>query len=519
MSPQTRKTSHQAAKSRVKVDFRHWWQRECGGREVLQIALPLVISTGCLSIMMFVDRMFLLWHSAEAMAAALPAGMLYWTMVCFPFGVAQYVNTFVAQYHGAERPERIGAVLWQGLYIGIATIPLFLCAIPVAPYVFRLFGHDPAVITHEVTYFRWLTVCAGSAVLNGTLSSFFIGRGKTSVVMWANVASTLINIALDYVMIFGNFGFPELGIAGAAIATVISQWFKVVWYVFLIFRAHHASKFGLKNFGYDAGLMLRLFRFGGPNGMQMIVESAAFSAITLFLGQLGTVAMSASTLAFNVNAVAFIPMVGVSIAVSTLVGQQLTGGTADLAARSTKTAIQMGLIYSGIVGLLCLWAPGLFMLGHAAGTEAAAFADIRATTVILLRYVAAYCLLDTLQIVFVGALKGAGDTRFVLLTTIIVSLTTVMGGWLGARFGGGGLHWWWCVVTAWIFMLGLSFTLRFFQGHWREMLVIERSLLEPSARKDTITAHPSLPTVDPRNDRIPATGCVHSERTKWEKSP
>ena len=455
------------------VDEGGWWARKCGGRDVLNIALPLVISTGCLSIMMFVDRMFLLWHSPEAMAAALPAGMLYWTMVCFPFGIAQYVNTFVAQYHGAERQERIGAVLWQGLYVGIITIPLFLLAIPCAPLVFELFGHESKVVSYEVTYFRWLTVCASGTVLNGALSSFFIGRGNTKVVMWANIACTIINIVLDYALVFGEFGFPELGIAGAAIATVLSQWFKVVTYVLLIFRRANLQRYRLDQFRPDPSLMWRLFRFGGPNGMQMIVESAAFSMITLFLGQLGTVAMSATTLAFNVNAVAFIPMVGVSIAVSTLVGQQLTGGTADRAALATKTAMQMGLVYSFIVGSFCLLAPGLFMVGHAAGMAASDFAEIRSTTIVLLRYVAAYCLFDTLQIVFVGALKGAGDTRFVLLTTIVVSFVSVLGGWLGARAINGGLHWWWCVVTVWIFSLGVAYTMRFLQGQWRDMLVIE----------------------------------------------
>lgn len=456
-----------------------WWQRECGGRDVVRIALPLVVSTGCLSLMMFVDRMFLLWQSPAAMSAAMPAGMLFWTMVCLPFGVAQYVNTFVAQYHGAKRPERIGAVVWQGIYISLATIPLFLGTIPLAPYVFGLFEHGQPTQGYEVTYFRWLTLCAGSMVLNGALSSFFIGRGKTSVVMWVNVFSTIINIGLDYVLIFGTFGLPAMGIAGAAIATVVAQWFKVVVYFKLMFGADHRRQFGLGRPTFDPGLMWRMFRFGGPNGMQMLVEAGAFALVTLFLGRLGSTAMSATTLAFNVNAVAFIPMVGVSIAVGTLVGQQLTGGSAKLAARATWTAMHMGLAYSLFFGLLCLLAPGLFMLGHAAGIDAAAFVEIRATTILLLRFVAAYCMFDTLQIVFIGALKGAGDTRFVLVTSMLVSVASVLVGWFGDVYCGGKLLWWWSVVTGWIFALGIIYAVRFMQGRWRDMLVIERTAQEP----------------------------------------
>ena len=122
----------------------NWWSRRCGGREVLALALPLVISMGSWSLMHFVDRMFLLWHSTPAMAAVMPAGMLSFTVVCFPLGVAMYVNTFVAQYEGARRPERIGAVVWQGMRVGIYAMPLFLATIPLAPAVFRLAGHGPA---------------------------------------------------------------------------------------------------------------------------------------------------------------------------------------------------------------------------------------------------------------------------------------------------------------------------------------------------------------------------------------
>jgi MATE family multidrug resistance protein len=461
------------------IRYSDWWHRECGGRDVVRIALPLVVSTGCLSLMMFVDRMFLLWQSPEAMSAAMPAGVLFWALVCFPFGVAQYVNTFVAQYHGAQRPQRIGAVVWQGIYISLATIPIFLFLIPLAPYIFGFFEHGQLIEGFEVTYFRWLTFCAGAMVLNGALSSFFIGRGKTSVVMWVNVFSTIINIVLDYVLIFGALALPEMGIAGAAIATVVSQWFKVVVYFKLMFSANNRQQFGLDRATIDPSLIGRLVRFGGPNGMQMLVEVSAFSLMILFMGRLGSTAMAATTLAFNVNAVAFIPMVGVSIAVGTLVGQQLTGGSAKLAARATWTAMQMGLAYSLFFGLLCLFAPGLFMFGHAAGIDAAAFVEIRATTILLLRFVAAYCMFDTLQIVFVGALKGAGDTRFVLVNTLCVSLITVVVGWYGDTYHDGELLWWWSVVTAWILALGATNFVRFVQGRWRDMRVIERSVQEP----------------------------------------
>ncbi len=103
-----------------------WWIRPCGGRDVLRVALPLIISTASWTLMNFIDRMFLLWHSPSEMAAAMPAGMLLFTLLCFPLGVASYVNTFVAQYHGTGQNERIGSAIWQAMRIGwISTPPLF----------------------------------------------------------------------------------------------------------------------------------------------------------------------------------------------------------------------------------------------------------------------------------------------------------------------------------------------------------------------------------------------------------
>jgi MATE family multidrug resistance protein len=88
----------------------NWWKRPCGGRDVLTLAVPLVISTCFWTVMIFTDRMFLSWYSTAAIAAALPAGLLHFTAICFPFGVVTYVSTFVAQYHGAGCKERVGLV-------------------------------------------------------------------------------------------------------------------------------------------------------------------------------------------------------------------------------------------------------------------------------------------------------------------------------------------------------------------------------------------------------------------------
>jgi MATE family multidrug resistance protein len=213
-----------------------WWSRPCGGRDVLAIALPLVVQTSFWSIMWFIDRLYLSWYSQEATAAALPGGMYHWVLICLPTGIASYVNTFVAQYHGAGRPARIGVAVKHGIWFGWATVPLFLLVIPLAPWLFSLTGHTPAMQRLEVIYFQVLALGAGAVVISNAQQSFYMGRGFTGIVMLVNCGATLLDIALEYAFIFGAWGFPELGIAGAALTTVISNWAAVVVFWLLMRR-------------------------------------------------------------------------------------------------------------------------------------------------------------------------------------------------------------------------------------------------------------------------------------------
>src|SRR4029453_869971 len=183
------------------ADATSWWSRPCGGREVLAIALPLVVQTSFWSIMWFIDRMFLLWYSKESMAAALPAGMFFWTLICFPQGIAAFINTFVAQYHGAGRPERIGLAVQHGMWFAWLATPVMLIAIPLAPWLLAGAGATPEIVHQEVLYFQTLALGAGAVVLSAAMSSFYTGRGLTRVVMLVDVGGSLVNIVLDYLLI------------------------------------------------------------------------------------------------------------------------------------------------------------------------------------------------------------------------------------------------------------------------------------------------------------------------------
>ena len=472
------------------ADAGNWWSRPCGGREVLALALPLVVQTAFWSIMWFIDRMFLAWYSADAMAAALPAGMFFWTMICFPQGIASFVNTFVAQYHGAGRHDRIGLAVKQGIWFGWLMTPLFLVAIPLAPYLFQGAGSTPEIIRQETLYFQTLSLGAGALVISAAMSSFYTGRGLTRVVMLVDVAGSLVNIVLDWVFIFGKLGFPEMGIAGAGLATAIANWSIVLIYWLLMRRSAERCTFGLNVNTIDWGLIRRLLRFGVPSGLPLLVEAFAFTLLIKQVSAIGSAEAAATSLAFNVNAVAFVPLIGLSIAVSTLVGQKLGENRPELAARATWTALAMGLVYTTLFAVLYTGVPQLFIAAHAAQADPVDFAPVRVLTLELLKFVALYCFFDALQIIFVGALKGAGDTRFILINTLIVSSLALLTGKVCERQfawaqSGSQLWGWWWILTGWIFTLGMVYLARFMQGKWRSMRVIE-----PEIGRDTAPVGP-----------------------------
>jgi MATE family multidrug resistance protein len=454
--------------------IKRWWLIPGGGREVLSLAIPLVISTSSWTIMHFIDRVYLFWYSADAVAAALPAGMLSFTIECFFLGVAAYVNTFVAQYYGAGRHHRIGLAVWQGVALGFVSAPILLATIPLAPALFDLVGHAPSVRAYEVTYYQVLCCGGGGLVIAAALSSFFTGRGQVRTVMIVDSLGALTNLVLDYAWIFGHWGFPEAGVAGAAWATVVSLWLRTIIYFVLFLAPANRQRYGtVRGCRIDLPLMRRLLRFGYPAGIQMLLEVAGFTGFLMVVGWLGPDEHAATNLAFTINALAFVPMLGFGLAVTTLVGQHLGENRPQIAARGVWSAYVLATIYMAAVSALYLAVPHWFLLAHAANSDPAQFTRISDAVTILLRFVAAYSLFDTMNIVFVGALKGAGDTRFILLTSLGLCLVPIALPWVGLTYFDFGLVGCWSVATLWVCILGMTYLGRFLQGSWRTMRVIE----------------------------------------------
>ena len=450
-----------------------WWQAG-GYREVLEIAVPLILSTGAWSLMLFFDRMFLAWYSQEAIAAAMPAGMTSFAMMCPFIGTAAYVNTFVAQYYGANEEKRIGSIVWQGIYLSASSLLIVIPAYWLAESFFAAVGHTQELQLLETTYFKTLMFSAAFIVLNNTLSSFFSGLGKTKVVMWVSILITIINICLDYVFIFGKLGLPAMGIRGAAMATNIAVITGSLTFFLLFARAKYRVNFQtMASWRFNILLFRRLLYFGFPNGLRFFIDMSSFAAFLLFIGTLGTVPMAASTVAFNINALSFLPMLGLMIAVSVIVGQRLGENKPELAEFSTWSALHIAVTFFGVLAVLYLSVPEFFIWPFTIHDELNSIEQSAPLIIVLLRFIAFFGLFDAMFLVFLGALEGAGDTRFIMKMSILVSwFLLVVPCYLYVNYFEPDLLILWWIITLNVVLYCAVFYWRFIRGPWKTMRVI-----------------------------------------------
>lgn len=455
---------------------------------MLKIAFPLILSMASFTVMQFVDRVFLARYSPEAIQASLPAGILAFTLMSFFHALAGYAGTFVAQYHGAGSRAGCGRSAAQGLWIGLACTPLIWILIPAGRWMLHVSGHPPLVLAEEKVYFDILMWGGGLQVLGSAFSAFFTGRGDTRTAMLAAVLGNAVNIVFDYLLIFGIRGFPRMGIAGAAWATVMGAGVTVAFLAVRYFSRDLSREFGTRNLRLDRLLMARIVRFGAPSAVHLVLDVGSFMVFVMLTGRMGGVALASSNIALSINNVAFQPLLGLNMAVSILVGQYQGRRDSVTAERAGWTALKIGWLYMAVVAVSFLAIPGAYVrlfTGEGTGLDPRALCE---TARWLLIMMATWGLFDAVNIILSGALKGAGDTRFAMIYSVAMSWGLWIPGnlWIVRQLGRlqrqpDGLPVWmyggivpiWLWMTAFVLFLAIGFIWRFRSGRWKSIVLIE----------------------------------------------
>jgi len=447
---------------------------EGGAAELLKVAYPLILSTASSTVMQFINRVFLAHYSTDALAACVPGGILSFTFLCFFMGTATYTNAFVSQYYGRGKAASVSVAVWQGVWLALASGLVLLALNPLGLYIIAHSGHPAAVQALERPYFTILNAFAVFPVLNTALGAFFIGRGKTKVCMYVNIAGNALCMLLSWLLIFGAGPLPAMGISGAAYAAAVSQIFMAILYVRLIFSAYNRRRYRTARLvTVHRPMFARLVKYGAPNGVGFFLDVASFGAFIFIVGGMDETSLAASNIIGSINMIAFMPVVGLGLAALTLVGKYIGMRKPDVSMRVAYNAAKLAGMYALFLGLLFVSVPGLFINIFGSG-DSAQYAGILARSRPVMKVLAVFVFFDAIGMVFADALRGAGDTRFQMLGASAAAWGLfVPGVWYITHRAGGDLIHAWVWGGFYVFLLAVFFTLRFRSGLWRRIDILK----------------------------------------------
>lgn len=403
----------------ISQKLRNSYHQSGGIKELMQLALPMIVSMALDGVMIFTDRLFLAKVDPLQMNATLGGGLAIQVLLFFFFGLTGYSNALVAQYYGANEKAKAPKAAFQAILIALIAWPLTILFRPVAISFFHLVNTPESQIEFQTIYLNVLAWGCVFGLVRHVLANYFTGIGKTKIVMNSTIAALVVNIGLDYVLIFGKLGFEPMGIKGAAIATVSGEAAAMLMLFITYIGKRNKREFSvMSSFSFDWSVMKKLLYYGSPAGIELFLNFLSFYLmVALFHGQ-GEIIATASTIMFNWDMVSFIPLIGIEIGVTSLVGRYMGANKTLLAERSTYSAIKVGLIFSTFTMLIFMLIPEVLVGVFKPEETDLIYQQAAPISVSLIRVASLYVLSEAVMLSFIGALRGAGDTYFTMFASI-----------------------------------------------------------------------------------------------------
>jgi len=282
---------------------------------------------------------------------------------------------------------------------------------PAAPWIFKMMGQPEAVAEMEVIYFRIILYAHILAVINWSGNQFFMGIHRPTITMCASLSGQIVNVAANYVLIFGRLGFPPMGIAGAGWGTFIGIAVAAAINMAVFLSGGMNTAFVTRRtLHLDFGKMYDLLKVGLPAGIGLMVNVAFWGMILFALvGRFGTEALAATSAVLSYTSLSVMPVVGIGTALAAAVGKTIGAGRKDLATRQTRVCLRVALVYMGLVGICFLLFRNSLMVFWSSDEEVIKIgADI-------LICAAIYQVFHAARIIYGGSLRGAGDTLWLAI--------------------------------------------------------------------------------------------------------
>jgi MATE family multidrug resistance protein len=442
-------------------------------RYMLKLSAPMVIATISFTIMQFVDRFMVSRLGTDALAAILPAGFVSFIPGGFAIGAITSLNTFVSQSLGRGDKKDCSNYFWQAVYMGLVFFAVVVVIMwPAAPWIFKMMGHPPAVVGMEVIYLRIMLYAQIMAVINWASGQFFMGIHRPVITMFASLCGQVVNVAANYVLIFGKFGFPKMGIAGAGWGTFMGIGIGAVINIILFLGADiNATYNSRRTLNIDFGKMYDLLKVGLPAGFGLMVN-VAFWGVILFglVGRFGTESLAATSAVLSYTSLSIMPVVGLGTALTAAVGKAIGQGRKDIAIKQTRVCLKVAMIYMGLVGI-CFFVFRNTLMAFWSSDDKVVEAGVR-----ILIFAAIYQAFHAARTIYSGSLRGAGDTVWLAIVSAVGAILILgLGGWLIAMFfpslGALGP---WSAATVSIIAVGLANRWRFKSKKWMDIDLFKR---------------------------------------------
>ncbi|MGB5334027.1 MAG: MATE family efflux transporter [Woeseiaceae bacterium] len=445
--------------------------------ELLRLALPMVVSQGTFAVMIFTDRYFMSQIDPAHMAAALGGGVASFFSFCFFIGLFSYSNALAAQYLGAGEPEKCPKVVTQGLIMTLMSLPFLTLITFLVAGIFEGMGHEPAQVELERTYYLILMSGVLITLAKTCVSSYFAGIGRTHVVMICDVFGLIINIPLCYVMVFGKLGFPALGIVGAGISTVVATSLAFLLFVVFYFRKEHRDTFSvLRSFSLDLKILRRFWRLGFPSGLELFLNVAAFNLFLLMFQSYGIAEGASAAIVFNWDILSFVPMIGLNVGIISMIGRFV--GARDMARADAvmTAAFVISLSYGAFLALI--YSVFRFPLVEVFAPPSGDFTAIRELSAFMMIGLSSYVLADAVILASGGILRGAGDTRWLMVASVSLHWAMLVAQFFIIRVFEFSPRVSWLAFVVMILAIAIVYALRLRHGRWRDPEVLERVMAE-----------------------------------------
>lgn len=448
-------------------------------RELWNISLPLMISSLASLLMIFTDRIFLAHYSLEALNASVNAGTFAWALMAGVGMVTSMSEVFVAQYNGGKHYKRLGIPVWQMIWFSIFSLAFFL---PLAVWGGPFFFAGDRYADLEIQYFGWLMIFGPSYALMMAFSGFFIGRGRTKAMIWLAVITNLINIVLDWALIFGVPGvIPELGIRGAAIATCMGYLFESAVLGYLFLKKENREQFGTAYWRLNLREMKKCCKIGFPQGIFYSLEVMGWAVFYWMMMQLSEEHITISSICQSFTVFLSFFCDGLSRGAAAVAGNLIGSNRHELVKKVLRSGFVLFCLFSMVSALVFLADPvDLVKLLFIENPDASLQGSLQICMILSFTYI----FFDGLRWLFSGLLVAAGDTFFLLIAgSLSVWVFLLAPLYLIVVKNNLSVEYAWGLTVFYAFLFATIYWMRFRQGKWQTINLVTE---EPAPQEDSL---------------------------------